>query len=121
MVRSSFSAAHRLREYEGKCEALHGHNWKIDIFVRSTDLDEKGLAIDFRTIKEKANDVISELDHSFLNDLPFFQEDNPSSERIAQYIYRRLSDLIDTERVKVVKVTAWESDNACASYLQEGS
>lgn len=116
MIKSSISAAHRLEEYGGKCEDLHGHNWRIDVFVRTEELDDLGLAIDFRIIKEKTNEVLEELDHKYLNELSCFDGSNPSSERIAKYIYRRLSELLNDERVWVSKVTAWESDTACASY-----
>ncbi len=116
MIKSSISAAHRLEEYGGKCEDLHGHNWRIDVFVRTEELDDLGLALDFRMIKAKTEEVLEELDHKYLNELSCFESANPSSERIAQYIYRRLSALLNDERVWVSKVTAWESDTACASY-----
>jgi 6-pyruvoyltetrahydropterin/6-carboxytetrahydropterin synthase len=119
MIRSSFSAAHRLMGYDGKCEAIHGHNWKVDIVVKARELDETGIAMDFRIIKEKAKEILDTLDHSFLNELPFFQNDNPSSENIAKYIYKQLSNIINTDRVSISKVSAWESDTACASYFEE--
>ncbi len=120
MIQSSISAAHRLREYGGRCEDLHGHNWRIDVFIRAKDLDDTGLAIDFRVIKEKTNEILKELDHTYLNELSCFEGDNPSSERIAQYIFNRLSELLNDDRVWVWKVTAWESDTASAAYFIRG-
>jgi len=118
MIQSSISAAHRLKEYGGKCEALHGHNWRIDVFIRAKELDDTGLAIDFRIIKKKTDEVLKELDHTYLNELPCFEDNNPSSERIAEYIFRRLSEHLNDGRVWVSKVTAWESDTACATYME---
>ena len=86
---------------------------------RAKDLDETGLAVDFRVIKDKTQDVLKELDHTFLNELPPFKDDNPSSERIAQYIYKQLSELLNNDRIWVARVTAWESDTACASYFED--
>ena len=119
MIKRSISAAHRLKEYGGKCEELHGHNWRIDVFIKAAELDETGLALDFRIMKQKTDEVLKELDHTYLNELPCFEGDNPSSERIAQYIFRRLSKLLDDGRARVSKVTAWESDTACASFEGE--
>lgn len=117
MVQESFSAAHRLRDYGGKCEGLHGHNWHVDVIVRSQGLNETGLAIDFRVLKEHTRSVLSALDHAFLNDLPEFQAINPSSENIARYIFERVSALLSGVPAKVARVNVWESDHACASYL----
>jgi 6-pyruvoyltetrahydropterin/6-carboxytetrahydropterin synthase len=119
MIKRSISAAHRLKEYGGKCENLHGHNWRIDVFIRAKELDETGLALDFRIMKQKTDEVLKELDHTYLNELPCFEGDNPSSERIAQYIFKRLSKLLNDGRARVSKVTAWESDTACASFEDE--
>ena len=117
-ILTSFAAAHCLREFKGKCESLHGHNWKIEVFVRSADLNDIGLAIDFKEIKKATNDALEELDHTNLNDLPAFQLENPSSENIARYLYRVLSEQLNQGSVRVHKVTAWESDDACASYFE---
>lgn len=117
MVQESFSAAHRLRDYGGKCEGLHGHNWHVDVVVRSQRLDQTGLAIDFRVLKGHTRSVLSTLDHAFLNDLPEFRSINPSSENIARYIFERISALLSGGPVKVARVNVWESDHACASYL----
>jgi 6-pyruvoyltetrahydropterin/6-carboxytetrahydropterin synthase len=113
---SHFAAAHQLREHKGGCENLHGHNWKVEVEVRGEEL-KNGLLIDFREIKDACNMVLGELDHKFLNELEPFKVCNTSSELIARHIFERLSSEINNETVKVTKVTAWESDTACASYF----
>lgn len=115
-----FAAAHQLREFQGKCENLHGHNWLVEVYVQSPVLDRIGLVMDFGLIKKHLKGILEDLDHKFLNELEFFQQHNPSSENIARYIYERLAPLIQsggTHPVNLVKVSAWESENACASYL----
>ena len=115
---SQFAAAHQLREFHGKCEQLHGHNWKIEIYVKGERLGKDGLLIDFGVIKENTKKALQELDHEFLNDLPFFSETNPSSENIARYIFGYLSNRLNDENVRVSRVAAWESDTACATYME---
>ena len=117
-ILSQFAAAHQLREYEGGCEQLHGHNWKIEVRVCGEDLEDNGLLIDFRLIKTATKTALDSLDHKFLNDLDAFKTMNPSSENIARYIFRFLSRELNSERVRVSMVTAWESDTACASYTE---
>ncbi len=113
-----FSAAHRLRDFHGVCENLHGHNWKIEVYVEGKKLGKEGILCDFKLIKEKTEKILKELDHSYLNELPFFKEENPSSENIARYIFIALSKELNDGNIRVAKVTAWESDTACASYYE---
>lgn len=113
---SQFAAAHQLREYRGGCENLHGHNWKIEVFVKGEKLGPDGLLIDFRLIKAATQKVLNDLDHAFLNELEHFTEINPSSENIARYIYESLDRELTGGQVRVSRVSAWESDTACASY-----
>ncbi|MBW1818248.1 MAG: 6-carboxytetrahydropterin synthase QueD [Deltaproteobacteria bacterium] len=117
-ILSPFAAAHQLREYEGGCEQLHGHNWKIEVRVCGEDLEDNGLLIDFRLIKTATKTALDLLDHKFLNDLDAFKTINPSSENIARYIVHFLSRELNSERGRVSMVTAWESDTACASYTE---
>ncbi len=114
---TEFSAAHNLRNFRGKCEALHGHNWKVEVVVSGEELDGSGVVLDFAEVKAATSEVMSEIDHRYLNELPFFIEHNPSSENIARYIFERLQEKITDERVRVQRVTAWESQDACATYL----
>jgi len=117
MVRRNFAAAHSLREYRGQCESLHGHNWKVEVFITVTELNELGLAVDFRLLKEKADEVLKNLDHRHLNELPYFKELNPSSENIAKFIYDQLSSILNDKRVKITKISTWESEDSCSSYM----
>ena len=115
-VITGFAAAHQLRNFRGNCEKLHGHNWKVEVILSGDKLNETGLLIDFREVKEATDRILKELDHSFLNDLPRFKNENPSSENIAAYLFEKLSGELNDNHLKVTKVTAWESDSACASY-----
>jgi len=114
---TEFSAAHNLRNFRGKCESLHGHNWKVEVVVRGSGLDDSGVVLDFAEVKGATREVMEEIDHRYLNELPFFTENNPSSENIARYIYERLGEKLNHDKVQVSRVTAWESQDACATYL----
>ncbi len=119
-VTSHFSGAHRLRYLQGKCEELHGHNWKVEVTVASSRLNHEGIVIDFKILKQKVEKVLKTLDHTFLNDLPFFSEEEPSSENIARYIFNQLRRELKGASATLKKVTAWESENACATYRGRG-
>ncbi|TET94358.1 MAG: 6-carboxytetrahydropterin synthase QueD [Desulfobacteraceae bacterium] len=116
-VITQFAAAHQLRNFKGKCEKLHGHNWRIEVIVEGEKLNDAGLLIDFKEVKDDTNRILEELDHSFLNELSQFKDQNPSSENIAAYIFEKLSSKLNDNQIKVTKVTAWESDSASTSYL----
>jgi 6-pyruvoyltetrahydropterin/6-carboxytetrahydropterin synthase len=116
-VKMDFAAAHQLVEYKGKCENLHGHNWKIDIYLQGESLNKEGMLIDFHDIKDVADRVLDEFDHKYLNELDYFKNINPTSENIAKYLFQRLADEFKKHAVCVVKVSIWESDDACASYF----
>jgi 6-pyruvoyltetrahydropterin/6-carboxytetrahydropterin synthase len=119
MIESSFASAHQLRGYKGKCENLHGHNWKVQVFVDAEKLNKIDIAIDFHELKKMTNEILSELDHKFINDIFPFTEKNPSSENIARWIYDSLRDKLSSyENVRVSAVTVWESDTASATYLE---
>lgn len=117
VIRSQFAAAHNLRDYGGKCEALHGHNWHVEVVVRADFLGEGGMVVDFRILKEEVEGVLMTLDHTYLNDLPYFQNEEPTTEHIARYIYTALSERLHRYQVTPYKVTAWESDKTGASYI----
>ncbi len=116
-VTSHFSGAHRLRYLHGKCEELHGHNWKIEVSVTSSKLNREGVVIDFTLLKQKVEKVLKTLDHTFLNDLPYFSGEEPSSENIARYIFENLKRELKGLPATLKKVTAWESENASATYF----
>ncbi len=116
-----FAAAHNLKNFKGKCEALHGHNWKVEVSVVASTLDSAGVVVDFSEVKSAVREVLETIDHTYLNDHPFFKENNPSSENIARYIFGELSKSLENDRLKVASVSAWESEDACATYFREGS
>jgi len=111
-VESSFSSAHNLRGYHGKCESLHGHNWRIEIVAAREKLDKIGMVLDFKFLKEKLNQVLEKLDHKYLNNLAYFKKKNPTSENIAKFIY----DILRPEVKSLRSVTVWESDTSCSTY-----
>jgi 6-pyruvoyltetrahydropterin/6-carboxytetrahydropterin synthase len=116
---TDFSAAHNLRNFRGKCENLHGHNWKVEVVLRGRQLDDSGVLIDFKEVKEATREILKEVDHHYLNDLPFFSEHNPSSENISRYLFERLAQRLDDENRWLYKVSAWESADACATFISE--
>ena len=118
MITTAFSAAHSLRAYQGKCEELHGHNFRVDVHARAQDLDSTGLAIDFRILKEKTQMILDTLDHKYLNDLPYFVAVNPSSENIAAYLFGKLKEELENGNIVITRVAVWESDTSCASYYE---
>lgn len=113
----SFSAAHMLIEASGKCEELHGHNFKVELTVAAEHLDKSGILIDFRDVKNWLSEILYSLDHKYLNELPFFKESNPSSENISKYIYEEMKFKIKIDEVKVARVKVWETDDAAATYI----
>ena len=116
-VTDAFSAAHQLRGYRGKCEHLHGHNWKVTITLSAKKIDKTGLAIDFTEVKQVLAEILQKLDHTFLNEAPPFQKLNPSSENIARYIYDFACSLIPKKKAAVKSVAVWESERTRAVYL----
>ena len=118
-IQTSFAAAHNLLQYQGDCENLHGHNWKVDVTVAARELDKSGLGIDFKILKAETRRLLETLDHKYLNDLPMFKGLSPSSENIARYLFEELGRTLNNENVTVSMVNVWESDFACASYSLE--
>ncbi len=118
-VKTHFSAAHRLRGYEGDCARVHGHNWMVEAFVRCSELDELGIGIDFRDIKAAVKEVLVGLDHCDLNDLPHFTEQNPTSENIARFLYKELSAKLNTRCVRISRIKVSETPGAGAFYWEE--
>lgn len=118
-VVTNFAAAHQLKMVAKKCENLHGHNWKVEVCVAGETLNDAGVLVDFGEIKKHLSKVIAMLDHKFLNELEFFHDDNPSSENIAMYIAKTLRAAINDDSIKVTRVTTWESEDSCATYIVE--
>ncbi len=121
-VKGYFSSAHNLRNYQGSCENLHGHNWIVEVVFRGRHLDDTGMLFDFRKARQMLMDVSNSLDHRYLNELPAFQEVNPTSEHIARYIFISLRDRLRKEQILSVDVdlvTVWENERSAAMYRDD--
>ena len=116
-VLTRFAAAHQLTMVGTKCENMHGHNWKIEVYVTGEKLDEAGVLMDFGVIKKHVAEIMDMLDHKYLNELDYFKKKQPSSENIAYLVATELQQRIDSSAVRVSRVTAWESDDAGATYI----
>jgi len=113
-----FAAAHQLKMVSQKCENLHGHNWKVEVRVAGEKLNPAGVLVDFGELKKHVAEIINELDHRFLNETDFFNNNTPpSSENIAFFIAKGLEKKLDGTGAAVTRVSAWESDDACATYI----
>ena len=117
-VQGHFSAAHSLREYEGKCEALHGHNWQVEVSVSSEELDKIGMVVDFKIVKKALKEVSALLDHKHLNEVEYFKTTNPTSENIAKFIFDQLKNEIRDTRYEIREVSVWETPNSKATYSE---
>jgi 6-pyruvoyltetrahydropterin/6-carboxytetrahydropterin synthase len=115
---TDFASAHTLRDYPGACSRMHGHNWKVEVEVLATQLDNVGMGVDFKVIKKATRQVTDELDHYYLNDIPPFDRVNPTAENIASYIFQAVSEKLNNERIKVKAVTLWETERACVRFEQ---
>ena len=119
-VKKTFSAAHTLN-IGGECENLHGHNFTVEATIESEELNADGLVLDFRVLKKWVNEILEELDHTFLNDLPAFKNSDPTSENIARFIYNRLEENTSIMGLKVSRIAVWESENSKAVYTKSHS
>jgi len=117
MIERNFSSAHQLRGYKGKCENLHGHNYKIEIYARGSELNNIGLLVDFVELKEAADEIVQYLDHRNINELPPFDKElNPSAENLARFILERVARRISDDRVQIYKVRCFETPTSIATY-----
>jgi 6-pyruvoyltetrahydropterin/6-carboxytetrahydropterin synthase len=114
-IERDFSAAHMMRDYPGACARLHGHNYRVLLTVEGTELDESGMLVDFGDLKRIFDDILEELDHRNLNDIPPFDEINPSSENLARYLFERADEHVP-ETVSVASVQVYESATSSATY-----
>jgi 6-pyruvoyltetrahydropterin/6-carboxytetrahydropterin synthase len=116
-VEESFAAGHALRGYKGKCENVHGHNYKVQVTLEGAELDATGLLVDFVELKRLIREVVARLDHQFINDLEPFTELNPSAENMAKYFYERIAQGLRQEpAVRMREVKIWETDTTSATY-----
>ena len=116
-VEETFSAGHALRNYKGKCENPHGHNYRVQVTFSGPDLDANGLLVDFVELKKVVHSVLDRLDHQWLNDFPPFDAINPSAENIAKYIFEEVNaGLGARDNARLGQVRLWETDTAFAVY-----
>lgn len=115
-IKSDFAASHLLKGYEGKCKNLHGHTWKVEMVIASEKLDKVGMVADFALLKKQLKEFLETLDHTHLNDVPYFKDVNPTTEHIARYIYEEFPKKFPPLSLK--RVTVWESDCASVTYFK---
>ncbi len=115
-IELDFEAAHQLRDYSGPCARLHGHNYRLEVTVAGTKLDERGLLRDFRDLQAVCASVVAPLDHRLLNDIPPFDELNPTSEHLARVLFERLSEALNDGVIRVHQVRLWETPAAAVTY-----
>ncbi|WP_432734783.1 6-carboxytetrahydropterin synthase QueD [Maridesulfovibrio sp. FT414] len=119
-VKKEFSAAHQLRNYGGKCENMHGHNFGVEVEVEGTQLDPRiEILMDFKELKKELGEVLDTLDHKHLNSVDYFEHRNPSSENIARYIYQEMKKRVESEHVRIVYASVSEKDSSVATYLED--
>ena len=117
-IRRTFSAAHQLKGYNGDCKNLHGHNYSVVVTMQSPELDDIGIAMDFKILKSEVDALLKGFDHKNLSELPEFSETNPTSEVLARTIYRKLSEKLNNGALKVYKVRIGESENSAITYYE---
>lgn len=118
-VKASFSAAHSLRDYDGPCSRVHGHNWGVEVVVSGRELQPNGMLVDFGDIKKATNEVIGLLDHYKLDEVKPFDTLNPTSENLARWIYEQVGSRVNSGTLKVVRVNVREAETSCASYFED--
>ena len=112
----SFAAGHALRGYKGKCENVHGHNYKVQVTVAGEQLNASGLLVDFVDLRAAIQSIVDRLDHRFLNDLAPFDQLNPSAENLARYMCEELQPQVKEQAVRIQSVTVWETDTTSATF-----
>ena len=115
-ITREFSAAHMLKGYDGLCSNLHGHNWTVQVFIQAVKLDNIGIAADFTVIKRVLTEILAQFDHKYLNELPEFKDNNPTSENIARIIFEKLAPAVDKPGIKLDRVRVCESPTSGATY-----
>jgi len=113
-IKTDFSAAHNLKNYHGKCERLHGHNWAVEARFVFETLDKDGMAMDFKEAKRLVNAAIEKLDHAYLNDIAELKDINPTSENVAKFIY----DSVKKNNKSLKSISVWENADSCATYSE---
>ena len=115
-VIKSFSAAHHLRNYEGKCERMHGHNYKVEMELKSPIVDRSGMVADFGVLRQALDKLLQRFDHQDLNEVKPFDRLNPTAENIAKLVWEEMNLKFNTRKIKVSRVTVWETESSFATY-----
>jgi len=117
-VEQGFASAHALRNYKGRCENVHGHNWKVRVVIEGDKLDQTGMLVDFLDVKSLMGEILDRIDHQFLNEIPPFDVVNPSAENIAEYFYQQMAGRLEATPVpvRIREVKIWETDIQSATY-----
>ncbi len=118
-IKTGFSAAHSLRDYEGPCSRVHGHNWVVEVVVSGEVLQRNGILLDFADVKKVTSELLSRLDHTNLNETPPFDKVNPTSENLARWLYEQVGDRLNVNGLKVTRVNVREAETSCASYFED--
>jgi len=109
MVETWFSASHTLRGYQGDCARLHGHNWKVELYLRCSELNDIGIAVDYKVLKKALKDAVSKWDHYHMNDIPPFDKINPSSENIARVMFEEMTRRLNDENTRISRIVIGET------------
>jgi 6-pyruvoyltetrahydropterin/6-carboxytetrahydropterin synthase len=117
-VKDTFSAAHRIEDYNGKCEALHGHNFQVEVLFTGERLGKGGMLVDFKILKNYLRKILKTLDHSYINEIPFFMERSGSSEYLSMYIFNEFKKLLKEKEITLKEVRVWESEKTYAAYCE---
>lgn len=112
----TFAAAHRIPDHPGKCRHLHGHNYKVRVQLTATELDELGMVIDFAHLKRMMKEVTGRFDHRVLNEIPPFDQQNPTAELVSEYVFHGIQERLEDDRVRVRRVEVWENETSCAIF-----
>lgn len=117
LVENSFSAAHFIQKYKGPCGDLHGHTWKVQVEVQTTETDDLGISIDFKDLKAITESIVGRLDHQHINKISPFDQQNPTAENLSKYIYFEIQKQLP-EKIQMSKVMVWESDSTGVTFTE---
>lgn len=115
---TTFSGAHSLRNYPGNCKNIHGHNWKVEVVMQSNELDELGMSLDFRMLKQETEGLLKTLDHTYLNENEPFNTLNPTAENLARYVFESLSKKLNNHNARLSRISVWENESSSATYYE---
>lgn len=117
-TQTHISSAHFLRDYKGECANLHGHNWVIKVFVQCTELNQLGMCVDFKLVKQNIKELVTDLDHCNLNEISYFKTNNPTCENFARYLYKKFSEKMNDSRIKISKIEVTETPGNSVAYWE---